>query len=329
MIFDPLEIMAHSCTILRMPPKHPSQPQTLEWQWYGRTNCGVHLMRADPQFDISPHDHLFHEIVFVESGSARHDTAGGTRPLHPGDVIIIRPQVWHAYQEAQRLVIVNCLIEPALLHRVLPLLSAVPGATDLFRRRAQPQTSVPRVFSTTPAQRFAFRQSLQNLLDEQQRQDAGWEIAATGLLLDLLVQAVRLTAPTAVLPAITEAAVLCAAQQIESHLADSLTLEGLAKQASVSPAHLSRSFRARMGMGVVDYLHRLRTEEACRLLRLTDLPITAIAQRLGYSEIAYFSRRFRACTGQAPRAYRAGHARQEQDRAPSTAPLKTRVPQSV
>jgi transcriptional regulator GlxA family with amidase domain len=101
--------------------------------------------------------------------------------------------------------------------------------------------------------------------------------------------------------------VLHAAHHIETHVAEPLTLQSLAQRAGVSGAHLSRSFKKRMGMGVVDYMHRLRTEEACRLLRLTELPITAIALRLGYGEIAYFSRCFKVYTGQSPRAYRAGH----------------------
>jgi AraC-like DNA-binding protein len=57
-------------------------------------------------------------------------------------------------------------------------------------------------------------------------------------------------------------------------------------------------------MGIVEFVHRTRAEEACRLLRMTEDPVGRIASRVGYDEIAYFSRCFRGQIGQSPRAYR-------------------------
>jgi AraC-like DNA-binding protein len=54
----------------------------------------------------------------------------------------------------------------------------------------------------------------------------------------------------------------------------------------------------------VQFVHHIRAEEACRLLRFTNEPVTAIAGKVGYDEIAYFSRCFRAQIGRSPRQYR-------------------------
>ena len=46
-------------------------------------------------------------------------------------------------------------------------------------------------------------------------------------------------------------------------------------------------------------------KEACRLLSQTALPVSEIAERVGYSNSSYFSTRFKKIIGQNPREYRA------------------------
>ena len=127
-------------------------------------------------------------------------------------------------------------------------------------------------------------------------------------LLDILVTAARLSrqqlpdAPVR-LAGRTNQAVLDTATYLEAHFTQPVHLDDLARRVDLSPAHLSRSFARRMGMGIIEFVHQLRCEEACRLLRCTDEPIGRIAVRVGYDEIAYFSRRFRRQTGQSPREY--------------------------
>jgi AraC-like DNA-binding protein len=102
-------------------------------------------------------------------------------------------------------------------------------------------------------------------------------------------------------------AVVEASDYIEKHFNETIMRNDLARKLHVSPAYLSRVFSKRMGVGIVQYQHHLRIEEACRLLRETDDPITRVAGLVGYDEIAYFSRRFRREVGQSPREYRAAY----------------------
>mgnify|MGYP001117186623 CR=1 FL=1 len=53
-------------------------------------------------------------------------------------------------------------------------------------------------------------------------------------------------------------------------------------------------------------IHKSRLEEGSRLLRDTDLPITEIALRCGYTDHSAFSRQFRALTSLSPSQYREG-----------------------
>ncbi|MBB5372192.1 AraC-like transcriptional regulator QhpR [Acidocella aromatica] len=59
-----------------------------------------------------------------------------------------------------------------------------------------------------------------------------------------------------------------------------------------------------LGLNFAELRNGVRGRLAEALLGQTDLPVTAIGERLGYSEISAFSRAFRARTGFAPAAYR-------------------------
>ncbi len=189
-------------------------------------------------------------------------------------------------------------------------MTKVEGAFELYRRRVpEPRRTPPTVLHAGPAERAVLLARLQSIITEQHQRRNGWEAAATAALLDLLVGIARLTGrhstdPPPRLPHHSEQAVLDIAAHLEMHFTETAHLDALAERVDLSPAHLSRSFSRRMGMGIVEYVHRLRAEEACRLLQCTTDPIAEIAMRVGYDEIAYFSRCFRAQIGQSPREYR-------------------------
>lgn len=288
-----------------------SDIQTLNWQMLPVAGSGgIGVIRMAPQPPYPPHDHVFHELAVVESGTAQHHTTQGVHPLRPGDVIVIRPQVWHAYERPQELVLINCFFEPAVLRRFHPLLAEIPQAFELFYRRLpRPAESVPQIVHASPTQRQVLLDRLSGMIQEQQEQPPGYHVAMYCRMLEVLLLTLRLraqvSAPTPS-PATdrTTRAVLQAAAHLESHYADTFSLAALANRAGLSPWHLSRSFSCVFKMGLVQFLHQVRCEEACRLLRCTTLSITEIAQRTGYDEIAYFTRIFTRLHGVSPRRYR-------------------------
>lgn len=71
----------------------------------------------------------------------------------------------------------------------------------------------------------------------------------------------------------------------------------------VSLRSLQRRLRE-LGLSFAELRNDVRTRLGRALLTETDLPVTAIGSRLGYSETSAFSRAFRFQTGQSPAAYR-------------------------
>jgi len=92
---------------------------------------------------------------------------------------------------------------------------------------------------------------------------------------------------------------------IHRHYAEKLSLSEIAKAAGVSEREASRCFRKSIGQSPVEYLIGYRLNESKKLLRESDLSITEIGLRCGFSGGAYFGKLFRTAYGVTPGAYRA------------------------
>ena len=83
-----------------------------------------------------------------------------------------------------------------------------------------------------------------------------------------------------------------------------LRLNQLAAAVGTSPSQLERDFRRIFAMSPRDFLHRVRMQQARRLLDETDAGISAVAQECGYADQSAFTRRFATDVGVTPSRYR-------------------------
>ena len=72
----------------------------------------------------------------------------------------------------------------------------------------------------------------------------------------------------------------------------------------MSRPYLSRKFKEETGESLTDFILYEKTEEAKRLLRYSDKPITAISPYLVFSSPSHFSRVFKARVCIMPGEYR-------------------------
>lgn len=92
---------------------------------------------------------------------------------------------------------------------------------------------------------------------------------------------------------------------LRHHYTETFTIRELAEMFYVHPVYLGQSFTRRYGMGIAEFIHDLRIEEACKLLQDRDLPSGVIAERLGYKAYQHFLKQFEKKTGTKPAEYRA------------------------
>ncbi len=81
-------------------------------------------------------------------------------------------------------------------------------------------------------------------------------------------------------------------------------LARLAERLRITPNHLTKLFRQKLGMSAVDYLQNLRLQLAAELLRENSLNIQEIAQKTGFADANYFARIFRRRHGCTPSTFR-------------------------
>ncbi len=83
-----------------------------------------------------------------------------------------------------------------------------------------------------------------------------------------------------------------------------IKLEEIARHVYVTPAYLSTRFKQETGISTKNYLHKLRIEEACKLLSTPAIRVYEVAERVGYTEEKYFFQVFKKYMHLTPMQYR-------------------------
>jgi len=88
-----------------------------------------------------------------------------------------------------------------------------------------------------------------------------------------------------------------------------LLVEDVAKVLGCSRTRAITMFRAATGKSILEEINDARFEQACRLLRNTTLPISAVVASCGYDSSSFFKRTFKCKTGLTMRDYRQAPSR--------------------
>ncbi len=90
------------------------------------------------------------------------------------------------------------------------------------------------------------------------------------------------------------------------HINENLRLEDLSRELDLSKSYINAVFKKYANRAPIDFFINLKMQEACKLLKSTELYIREISSLLGYEDPYYFSRIFKKAIGMSPREYRSG-----------------------
>lgn len=113
---------------------------------------------------------------------------------------------------------------------------------------------------------------------------------------------------------------------ISLHCAEPLTLTGLAEEFFLTPQYLSTFFQKQFGVNFKTYLNERRLFLSLRDLRHTQLSISEIALRNGFSSISAYRRNFEKAYGCTPSDFRAAY-RAEQKESAASSPFGSPLPE--
>lgn len=98
--------------------------------------------------------------------------------------------------------------------------------------------------------------------------------------------------------------VLDVTNYVHHHLSEPVSIEEMAQALYMNRSWMAVKFKQETNMTLTDFILKEKTEEAKRLLRYTDKPITAISAYLGFSSQSHFSHVFKKYTNSLPNEYR-------------------------
>jgi len=254
------------------------------------------------------HTHSFVEVAVMTGGTGAHISLAGRQELAIGDVVLLRPGVWHGYQDCHKLDLYNCCFSTELLQRELawtrtdPLLSYLLWTGPYAdRRRGILSTHLDE---DALAECASHLDALDRLRLQPVSRHRGDIIGRLALVLSCLARAAAQTGDTTGLSH-THPAVVDAMRKMEARPAHQWTLTELAADLHLAPGYLVRLFKSATGLPPMAFLSRHRVELAADRLLHTDQPISRIGESVGWPDQNYFARRFRAHFGLSASVYRA------------------------
>ncbi|MNJ71281.1 HTH-type transcriptional regulator YesS [compost metagenome] len=91
---------------------------------------------------------------------------------------------------------------------------------------------------------------------------------------------------------------------IKQNYTKNISREDVAREVYITPGYVSLLFKQEMKTSFLDYLHKIRIDEACHKLTDQSLRIGDVAHEVGYSDEKYFFQVFKKYIGMTPNQYR-------------------------
>lgn len=101
-----------------------------------------------------------------------------------------------------------------------------------------------------------------------------------------------------------DAGVVEAQAWLSTHFSVASPVEEMVRRSGMAERTFKRRFTEATGLAPIEYVQRLRIEDAKRRLERTDASVDEISWKVGYEDPAFFRRLFKRVTGMAPGAYR-------------------------
>ena len=254
------------------------------------------------------HIHDFVEVSIVTAGRGIHRTPDGCNECNAGDTYVIGVGVPHAYfatEDGECPTVCNLVFDPA---DIFDGEAADPDhpryCYGLFRE--DPLTVYVMLTSRTLED---VERTITRMGKELDRRRPEWETAVKSYLINLLIMmgryaSQRETPASAPRPKERLLAMTVMRTVMENYSDQTLTLESIAASLYISKSYLCRIFSRVTGESFGVYLRRVRLEQACRLLRETELTAEQIVYACGLRDIPTFYRTFKERMGMTPNTYR-------------------------
>ncbi len=242
---------------------------------------------------FAAHYHERMELLHILHGNMQVTVDGNTFEAAPGDLVIICPNQPHS----------GIATQPGLLYDVIMFdLANLNNNSFAYRKYIEPILRQEIIFDTRTSHEDILS-ATDNLVMSYSAREEIHPLHTTGMIYSLLGTfyqhlnwSTHSTDPRTNVNAITA--------YIKEHFSEPLSTRSLSMIFGYNETYFSRMFKKATGHTVTQYITDHRLRHAQKLLTNSTDSIRAVAIKCGYTDVFYFSTRFKQYTGQSPREYR-------------------------
>lgn len=259
--------------------------------------CRVAFSKYE-SWNFARHSHSFYELHLCLSGNAQFENKKHEiLNLHSGEFIIFPPGETHKF----------C------------------GASDDFSKLvfgfalkindSDEYTFLKPAFDKFPIKVYKASDTMleapKKILNDIEHQHLGFKLMTTQLLTTVIIDTARIIHPFEQISSIKyenkdkrlDSLILYMRDNLHRHL----TIEDFAAVSSMSSKQLDRLMKENYNMSVAEFFKKEKIEKAKDLLIHTELSISQIAQKIGYSDEFSMSKTFKRIEGLTPAKYRSSY----------------------
>lgn len=261
------------------------------------------------QGNVKMHSHDCFELAYIIEGHALQTLDGNTETVHKGAYYFIDHGSLHNYTNSENMELVNCLFLAELVDASLANCSSFDELIRVCMIRYYKQylglTPVNRIFYDDDGKILKL---LEEMRDEYENQNMGYQELFRGKLLEILILTMRKVVEqhqNLSIEKITDNAVIReAVHYFKANYQDKALLSNFCKKYHYNTQYISRRFKKETGLTALEYLQKIRIEKSCGLLAGSSLTIREIAHQTGYDDIKFFNKVFHRMVGMTPSEYR-------------------------
>jgi AraC-like DNA-binding protein len=254
-----------------------------------------------PSNMASNHFHPYYEVYFLLSGKRIYFVKDSTYSIEAGDLVFIDKHEVHKTQYSgepeQETIVIHFddrFVREEFKQHASLLLSPFQYQSPIVRLPEENREQLNGL--------------IKRMLAMLHAQQAGYEIFLAQAIIDLLhicsryVTTDSLPGPEYVSPLHRKISDIVRCLDVSYR--ERIRIHDLSKHFFISPYYLSRMFKEVTGFTIIEYVNLTRIKAAQRLIRETDLSITAIAARVGFNDFSHFGKMFKKITRTSAREYR-------------------------
>ena len=248
-----------------------------------------------------PHRHNYYTVLIVNRAKGQHKIDFNTYELANHQVFFVAPgQVHQVIESEKSFGFAMTFSNPFLIENLIPL--SFIDSLNLFQNYGQSPPLTPDQSQFESIENFA-----KNIFDLF-NSDAKMKYLSIGAFLKLLlIECNTICAINPIEPDVDATGynlIKDFKSAVNADYKKEHSTAYYAEELSISPDHLNRTVKAKIGKTAKEYIQARIITEAKRLLYFTDLSNKEIGYELGFNEPANFSAFFKKHTGLSPLNFR-------------------------